>query len=135
MTTSRLVRPSFRASRVSRSSTASGKRTYFLFSSILTICPSLRANDKPEPAALGRMPRGAVLHVAVGHQFRQAFVVRGYRAYPREAHQLPAAGMEMAMRVAAIVVVEQCRHQPDVRGQKTPVFSYPLKERAERVFG
>src|SRR5690606_38674408 len=64
MTTSRLVRPSFRASRVSRSSTASGKRTEFLFSSILTIYPSLRADDEPEPAALGRMPRRAVLHIA-----------------------------------------------------------------------
>ncbi|WP_157278544.1 hypothetical protein [Olivibacter sitiensis] len=35
---------------------------------------------------------------------------KAYGAYPREAHQLPAAGVEMAMRVAAIVVVEQCRH-------------------------
>ncbi|WP_216629119.1 hypothetical protein [Sphingobacterium lumbrici] len=63
------------------------------------------------------MPRGAVLHITVGHQFRQAFVVRGDGAYPREAHQLPAAGVEMVFRVAAIVVVEQCRHQSDVCGQ------------------
>src|SRR5690606_15435187 len=101
MTTSRLVRPSFRASRVSRSSTASGKRTDFLFSSILTIYPSLRAHDEPEPAAVGRMPRGTILHITVGNQFRQALVVGGDGAYPREAHQLTAAGVEMAMRIAA----------------------------------
>src|SRR5690606_22202786 len=105
--------------------------------STLTIYPSLRADDEPEPepAALGRMPRGAVLHVTVGHQFRQAFVVRGDGAYPREAHQLPAAGVEMAMRIAAIMVVKQCRHQTDVRGQQTPVIANPLKERTERVLG
>ncbi|QNL50141.1 hypothetical protein H8S90_00430 [Olivibacter sp. SDN3] len=77
-----------------------------MFSSILTIYPSPRADDEPEPAALGRMPRGVVLHITVGHQFRQAFVVRGDGAYPRDAHQLPAAGLEMAVRLTAIVVVE-----------------------------
>src|SRR5690606_24195679 len=115
--------------------TASGKRTDFLFSSILTTYPSLRADNKPEPAVLGRMPRGAVLHIPVRHQFRQALLLRDDGAYPREAHQLPAAGVEMAVRVAAIVVVEQCRHQSDVRGQQTPVIANPLEERAERVLG
>src|SRR5690606_10530938 len=135
MTSSRLVRPSFRASKVSRPSTASVKRTDFVFSSCLTIDTSLTIDNKPEPAALGRTPRGAVLHVAVGHQLRKALVVGGDGAYPREAHQLPAAGVEMVIRVAAIVVVEQCRHQPDVRGQQTPVIANPLEERAERVLG
>src|SRR5690606_11069791 len=127
MTTSRLVRPSFLASNVSRASTASVKRTDFLFSSIMNIYPSLLfADDEPEPAALGRMPRGAVRHITVGHQFRQALVVGGDGAYPGEAHHLPAAGVEMAMRTAAIVVVRQRRHQTDVRGQQTPVIANPL---------
>src|SRR5690606_31090395 len=126
---------SFRASRVSRSSTASGKRTDCVFSSCLTIDTSPTIDKKPEPAALGRMPRGAVLHVTVGHQFRQALVVGGDGAYPREAHELAAAGVELALRVAAIVVVKQRHHQTDVRGQQTPVIANPLKERAERVLG
>src|SRR5690606_37038864 len=136
MTTSRLVRPSFRASNVSRSSTASGKRTDFLFSSILTIYPSLLcADDEPEPAALRRMPRVAVLHTTVGHQFRQALVVGGDGAYPREAHQLPAAGVGRALRIGAILVVQPRSQQTDVREQQTTVIANPLKERAERVLG
>src|SRR5690606_40111916 len=133
MNSSRLVRPSFRESNVSRSSTASGKRTDFLFSSILTIYPSLRADDNPEPTSFGRMPRGTVIHVAVSRQFRKALVVGGDGAYPREAHELAAAGVEMAIGLAAIVVAEQCRHQSDVRGQQTPVIPDTLKECAERV--
>src|SRR5690606_15638417 len=135
MTNSRLVRPSFRASRVSRSSTASGKRTDFVFSSILTIYPSLPVDVEPEPAPLGRMPRRSVLHVTVGHQFRKALMVGGDGTYPREAHELPAAGVEMAMHVAAIVVMVQCCHQPDLRGQQPPVIAYPFKEFAECVLG
>src|SRR5690606_17902060 len=100
-----------------------------------TIYPSLPVDVEPEPAPLGWMPRGAVLHVTVGHQFRKALMVGGDGTYPREAHELPAAGVEMAVRVAAIVVVEQCRHQPDVRGQQTPVIAYPFKEFAECVLG
>src|SRR5690606_18671829 len=135
MTNSRLVRPSFRASKVSRSSTASGKRTDFVFSSILTIYPSLPVDVEPEPAPLGRMPRRSVLHVTVGHQFRTALMVGGDGTYPREAHELPAAGVEMAMQVAAIVVVEQRRDQPHVRGQHPTVIAYPFKVFADCVLG
>src|SRR5690606_25838928 len=135
MTTSRLVRPSFRASRVSRSSTASGKRTDFLFSSILTIYPSLPVDVEPEPAALGRMRRRSVLHVTVGHQLRKALMVGGDGTYPRAAHELAAAGAELALRVAAIVLVKQCSYQPDVRGQQPTVIAYPFKEFAECVLG
>jgi len=92
-------------------------------------------DNQPEPAALGGVPRGAVFYVAVGHQFRKALVVGGDGAYPREAHEPAAAGVEIAVRVTAIVVVEQCGHQSDMRGQQTAVISYPLKERAERVLG